>query len=671
MREIGKVELGVRRILPLIHAGLREPRRLPLLARHALGLIQTGGVQALKNRLAGTDSQTDEYARWVERFDTLRPGDVSLIRERIHQLSHRPRISIIMPVYNVAEQWLRRAIDSVLAQLYPDWQLCIADDGSQVPHVRRVLEEYAERDRRITLVFRDRNGHIAEASNSALAVATGEVIALLDHDDELPPHALYLVAEEVNAYPDVDLIYSDEDKVDEAGRRYEAYFKPDWDPDLFASQNLFSHLGVYRTALVRAVGGFRPGLEGSQDYDLALRCSRETQPERIRHIPYVLYHWRAIETSTARGPVKRYAFVAARQALGEHFARDDERTVVSFGRFLALYRLQYPLPDHPPLVTLIVEARDGFGTFRGQMLSLLLRTEYPRIELLVVGHSVHRPMMLDVLRDIETNGWGRVVPYEGELNRSALLNLAVHEARGSVLALLDWTLKPMNSDWLAEMVSHSLRPEIGAVGAKVLSPDGTIWQAGIVLGLRELGARPYRGLPGDAQGYFGRPQAIQSYAAVSGECFVVRREAFEQVGGFDAKNLPVSWNDVDFCLRLQEAGLRNIWTPYAELRHVRLPVRSAQVSPEEEQAASEYLRRRWGGALVADPHQSPNLTLHSGSPVLAWPPRRRRPWRDRLSTFTGENTRELQSDGSGGDQAPASSERRKTWLPAGSRLLAI
>jgi FkbM family methyltransferase len=639
MREIGKVELGLRRALRLICVGLYKPWRLPGLARVAVALVRTGGVQALKNRLAGTDRQTEEYARWVERFDTLDAADLALIRERIQQLPRRPRISILMPVYNAPERWLRRAIESVENQLYPDWQLCIADDASTETHVRRVLEEYAARDPRITAVFRDRNGHIAEASNSALAVATGEFIALLDHDDELPPHALYLVAEEINTCPDVDMIYSDEDKVDEFGRRYEAYFKPDWDPDLFRSQNLFSHLGVYRTALVRKIGGFRIGLDGSQDYDLALRSTRETRPERIRHIPYVLYHWRAIETSTASGgPVKRYAFTAARQALREHFARDDEGIEVSFGRFLALYRVRYPLPEPPPLVSLIVEARSGLGTLRQQIISLRLWTDYPKIEVIVVADEVRDPLTLEVLREIEANGWARVLRYEGPFNHSALVNLAAREAQGSVLALLDWTLKPVNPDWLSEMVSHCLRPEIGAVGAKLLSRDGAIWHAGTILDLDGLAGYPHRGLPGDAHGYFGRAQAIQSCSAVSGECLVVRRETFERVSGFDAENLPVHWNDIDFCLRVQAAGYRNLWTPYAELRYVIPPDASPPVPLDRERAASDYPRRRWGSTLVADPHQSPNLCLCSGRQVLAWPPRRRRPWRDGPATSSASST---------------------------------
>ena len=629
MREIGKAELGVRSALPVARSLVRDPRQMPGFLRRGLALIRTEGLQVLKNRLAGTDREIEEYGRWIERFDVLDTQDVALIRQRIQELPRRPRISVIMPVYNAPERWLRRAIDSVLAQSYPDWQLCIADDASTDVHVRGVLEEYATRDPRITPVFRERNGHISEASNSALAAATGEFVALLDHDDEIAPHALYLIAEEVNARPDVDLIYSDEDKIDESGRRYEAYFKPDWSPDLIGSQNLFSHLGVYRTALVRKVGGFRSGLDGSQDYDLALRCERETRPDRIRHIPSVLYHWRAIETSTASGgAVKRYAFTAARRALEERFARDDPRVTVSFGRYLALYRVRFPLPAPPARVSLIVAASGTSEQFRRQVVSLLLRTDYPDLELLVVADAAGDPAMIDVLRDLETRGWARVLRVDQSLNHAARMNLAASQATGTVLALLDWTLQPVDQGWLGEMVSQCVRPGLGAVGAKLLARTGEILHAGTVLALDDIAQHPHRGLPGNAHGYFGRAQAIQNYSAVSGDCLVVRREVFEQVGGFDSANLPGWGSDIDFCLRVREAGHRNLWTPYAELR------RSAaiELSPGEHRKAaaeaSEYLRKRWGPILSADPYHSPNLALDGGHHVLAWPPRRRRPWRD-------------------------------------------
>ena len=365
MREIGKAEIGLRTILPLVKTVVRQPRRLPGLVRRATEMVRSGGLQELKNRLTGTDRQTEEYARWIARYDTLDTDDVAQIQERIAQLTRRPRISVIMPVYNAPERWLRRAIESVQEQLYPDWELCIADDASTDPHVRRVLEECAARDPRITVVFRERNGHIAEASNSALAVATGEFMALLDHDDELPRHALYLVAEEIKAHPDVDLIYSDEDKIDESGRRYEAYFKPDWDPDLFGSQNLFSHLGVYRIALVRKIGGFRSGLDGSQDYDLALRSMHETRPEPFRHIPYVLYHWRADrDVDGQRRPVQALCIQWRRGRRLRSTVPRGRGAGSSFGRFLALYRVRYPVPDPPPLVSVVVTVHGGSPAFR-------------------------------------------------------------------------------------------------------------------------------------------------------------------------------------------------------------------------------------------------------------------------------------------------------------------
>jgi FkbM family methyltransferase len=434
-------------------------------------------------------------------------------------------------------------------------------------------------------------------------------------------------------HPDVDLIYSDEDKIDERGQRYKAYCKPDWDPDLFGSQNLFSHLGVYRTALVRRVGGFRTGFEGSQDYDLALRCTRETDPGRIRHIPYVLYHWRAIATSTAAGGrVKRYAFTAARDALREHFAQRDPRIGVDFGRFLALYRVQYPLPEPPPRVSIIVVTHDGLHR---RTVHRLLRTRYPLMELLVVDVGVHDQPTLDVLREVAASALARVLRCNASSNRSAAINFAAREARGTVLALLAPTVEPIDLDWLAEMVSHALRPEIGPVGARLLARDGTVWHAGLVMGLQGIAGNLHHGLPEDSQGYFGRAQAIQGFTAVSGACLVVRREVFDRVGGFDEQNLPSRWNDVDFCLRTRAAGYRTLWTPYAELQLVASCGPHNELVPDEERAA-EYMRGRWGAALESDPHYSPNLSLRSERPVLAWPPRRQLPWRDGPGISSGD-----------------------------------
>jgi O-antigen biosynthesis protein len=264
----------------------------------------------------------EEYADWISRYDSLGDDDREAIAVGLRGMANPPLISVIMPVYETPEPYLRAAIESVRQQLYPNWELCIADNASPSPHVRQVLEEFRRTDPRIKICYRSENGHISASSNSALGLAEGQFVALVDSDDILPEHALYVVAASIAAQPDLDLIYSDEDKITIEGRRFDPYFKPDWSPDLLLSQNVFSHLGVYRRRLVEEVGGFRLGYEGSQDYDLVLRASIRTSPDRILHLPYILYHWRAIPSSTAfNADAKPYALQAARKAIADHLAK--------------------------------------------------------------------------------------------------------------------------------------------------------------------------------------------------------------------------------------------------------------------------------------------------------------------------------------------------------------
>ena len=631
MREIGRLEVGLRSVLQHLRSLGRHPGGLEATLRAAIAALRRSGLQGIKDWLVGTDEPPDAYGDWVEEFDTLTAADRSAIRARVSALPRTPRISVIMPVYETAEPWLRRAIESVREQLYAEWELCIADDASKAPHVRRVLEEYAARDPRIRVVFRQQNGHISEASNDALALARGDYVALLDHDDELAPHALYLVAEELNAHPEADLVYSDEDKLDRDGRRRDPYFKPDWSPDLILSQNLFSHLGVYRTDLVRRVGGFRRGFEGSQDYDLLLRCMAETTAERIRHIPHVLYHWRAIAGSTAFATAaKSYAEPAAMKALTEHLARTDPRIRVARARLPTTYRITYPLPAPPPLVSMIVPTRDALPVLRRCVESVLATTTYPRFEMLIVDNRSRDPRTLTYLASLADDARVRVLHYDRPFNYAAINNFAAREAAGDVLCLLNDDVEVITADWLTEMVAHALRPGIGAVGAKLLYPNETVQHAGIVTGVWGVAAHYHRHLPADAPGHRAHAQVVRNVSAVTGACLVVRRTLFEAVGGLDEGGLPVTFNDVDFCLRLEAAGYRNLWTPFAELYHNESYSRGADDVPAKETRRArevDFMLRRWGRRLEADPYYSPNLSLASEAVVLARPPRAPRPWR--------------------------------------------
>jgi GT2 family glycosyltransferase len=569
------------------------------------------------------------YRLWAERHSTLTGTDRRAIRSRLRELPYQPLISVIMPVYDTREAWLRQAIDSVLRQHYSHWELCLADDNSSQPHVRSVLEEYARRDPRIKLVFRDSNGHISAASNSALALATGEYVALLDHDDELAEHALYTVVEELNRHPDADLLYSDEDKIDGRGRRYHPHFKPDWNPDLFYSMNLVTHLAVYRRSVLGAVGGFSEGVEGSQDYDLTLRVIERIPASAIRHIPHVLYHWRAIPGSVALASgEKEYAHDAARRAIRAHLERRGVRAEVrSAPEHATLHRVVYPLPSPAPLVSLILPVTRRPELLHRSLAALLAQTNYAPFELLLAGGRLDEALPLPP--ELERDPRVRRLTVRAESD-GATIAASLPHARGDIVALLGF-VEPIAGDWLAEMVSHVLRPEIGAVGAKLYDEAGAIAHAGIVLGAGGVAGRLYRGVPRNQACRISRLWMIQGYSAVAGACLVVRRELLERVGGVDAANLPSVYFDVDLCLRLRAAGHRTLWTPYAELTWLGADAPGPPAADAAGRALAgeeQYMRLRWGSVLERDPNYNANLSLEREDGSLAARPRRPVPWAD-------------------------------------------
>lgn len=570
-----------------------------------------------------------EYERWLADYHALAPHDEAAIRKHVAHLAYQPTISVLVPVYNPPERWLRRAIESVRAQLYPHWELCLADDASTAPHVRAVLAEAAAADPRVKVVHRERNGHISAASNSALALATGAFVALLDHDDELASHALYEVAVALNDRRDAALVYTDEDKIDEEGRRYEPYFKPEWDPELLTGQNFLAHLVVYRTDLVRAVGGFREGYEGSQDWDLALRVTERLDPARVVHIPKPLYHWRAIAGSTALAPgEKNYPAEAARRALADHFAR---RGIAATLEPVPgdQWRVRWPLPTPPPLVSVVIPTRNALELVRRCVESLRARTTYPHWELILVDNGSDDPATLAWLETQAARTHTAVLRDARPFNYAALNNLGAARARGEVLAFLNNDLEALTPDWLEEMVSRAVRPGTGAVGALLYYPDDTVQHAGVILGLGGVAGHLHKHLPRGVPDANSRIRVAQSMGAVTGACLVVRRDAFERVGGFDAEHLAVAFNDVDLCLRLRALGLRHCITPFAEFYHHESATRGNDDTPAKQARFArevDYMQQTWGLLLRDDPAYNPNLRLEGEESSLARPPRIRRPW---------------------------------------------
>jgi glycosyltransferase involved in cell wall biosynthesis len=585
-----------------------------------------GGWHCIFSRNFGESSFfdcTSDYTHWVHAYDTLSPQQLSAMAETARHLPRRPLISVLMPVYNTPEQWLMRAIESVRSQIYDRWELCIADDASAEPHVRPLLEKAAREDSRIKVVFRKTNGHISVASNSALELASGEFTALLDHDDELAPHALLCCAETILAHADAEAIYSDEDKIDKEGFRFDPHFKPDWNPDLLTSQNYFSHLTIYRTATLRAIGGFRTGLEGSQDWDVALRIIERIQPQHIHHIPRVLYHWRAVDGSTAmRRDEKDYAGISARKTLEEHFIRTRQKAsllMVHGGH----WHVQYPRPEPPPLVTLIIPTRNGRKLLATCVDSIFAKTSYPNFEILVADNDSDDPELIAFYKRMKASGRFNVLPCPGPFNFSAINNHAVQHVHGAIVGLLNNDLEIIHPEWLDEMVSHAVRPEIGAVGAKLYYPDFRIQHAGVITGLGGVAGHAFRCLPRHEPGIQFRPHLVHNVSAVTAACLVIRKSVYLEASGFD-ENIAVAFNDVDFCLRVQSLGYRNLFTPFSELIHHESASRGLENSPEKIrrfQREIEYIKARWGDRLLNDPAYNPNFSLDSEDFAFAYPPR--------------------------------------------------
>lgn len=568
-------------------------------------------------------SEDAQYLNWVREFDSPTEEDQTAIRSAIEQSANSPLVSVVVPVYRPNCEWLRQAVESVLTQSYPHWELCIADDGSADPDVTALLDEYRSNDARIKVAHLSTNGGISAASNSALALATGAWIALLDQDDLLAEHALFWIADAIGRLPHARLIYSDEDKIDETGARTDPYFKSDWNRDLFYSHNMICHLAAYAHPLIIEVGGFRTEFDGAQDYDLALRCIERLPATSIHHIPRILYHWRIHGGSTASDTnAKPYALAAGQRALDSHFKRGNIAAHVEPDG--SAYRVRYPLPSDLPLVSLLIPTRNQTELLRVCVESILSRTQYPNFEILIIDNGSDDPDTLQYLRDIASEPKIRILDDPREFNYSRLNNLAVQHARGTILGLVNNDIEVINSDWLTELVSHAVRPEVGAVGARLWYSDETIQHAGVVLGIHGIAGHVHRFLPKGSRGVRDRACLIQSYSAVTGACLFVRKALYEEVGGLNEVDLAVACNDVDFCLRLREAGYTNIWTPYAELFHHESASRGLDDAPEKiERSAREvaYMQRTWGEQLLDDPAYNPNLNLDAEDFSYAWPPR--------------------------------------------------
>jgi len=567
----------------------------------AAKLLQKGGWRKFRMRIESDRCRRREvknYQKWIlanRLTETMR----ETMRGEIKTFGEKILISVVLPVYNVEEKWLRLCIESVKHQVYQNWELCIADDCSPSVHVRRILEEYAAQDERIKIVFRSKNGHISAASNSALEIATGEFVGLLDHDDELAEDALFHVAGEIIRFPETDFIYSDEDKIDETGVRYSPKFKPKFSLDFLYSVNYATHFAVYRTAILRRVGGFRVGLEGSQDYDLALRVVEQISENHICHIPRILYHWRAIRGSVAlSSDEKPYAHERAREAIRGHLERTGKQATVE-ETIYNLHRVRYELPSELPKVSLIFTADENLKFTEKAIENFIEQTDYANFEIVLVRTSCDsgRTNLPNI----------KLLVCENK-NKAEQLNFAAAQADGEILCFTDANLKPLAVDWLKELSSFALQTEIGAVGAKILETDENVLHGGLIIAdERKIIGAAHRGYQRDSSDNIGRLQLINNFSAVSVSCLMTRRKVFESVGGYDAQDFPNRFFDADFCLKLRERNYRIVFTPYAEL--IKLD-KKRRLNLEEIPTAEEknYFVKRWSKFIGRDAFYNPNLS---------------------------------------------------------------
>ena len=560
----------------------------------AAKLIFSGNFREFKNKLLDLGPGGENPSVW--RFARPTESEREALRAEAKQIANPPLISIVMPVYNTPENYLRMAIDSVFNQIYTHWELCIADDCSPSPHVRKILDEYAARDSRIKVTYRKKNGHIAAASNTALELVTGEYAGLLDHDDELAEIALLKMAQAIAADRSVDMLYSDEDKLSLAGEHFDPFFKPDWSPEYFLACMYTCHLGVYRTTLLREINGFRSDFDTAQDYDLVLRLTAKTT--RVKHVPEVLYHWRAIPTSTASGhSAKPQAHDFAQRALKDYLGASGFPGSVEAGPAPGFHRIRYAIRGRP-LVSIIIpsacrplkiDGRESSHVIRC-VESIFKKSTYKDFEVLIVDRNEMPPSMQS---RFEKLGVKRVT-YDVAFNWSLVNNLGVKASKGTHYLFLNDDMEVINPDWLESLLEFSQQPAIGAVGAKLMFPNGRLQHVGVTV----LGSNPkhmYYGAAGSEPGYFNSNVVHRNLSAVTGACLMTRADVFRELNGF-TEELPYNYNDVDYCLKVISSGKRVVYTPYAQLFHYESATKTGTYPSE----VLEF-QRRWAKKFPTDP----------------------------------------------------------------------
>ena len=556
-------------------------------------------LKAANNNLFYNPFVQSDYLSWLSS---------QKLEKDLESLSYCPLISILIPVYNVKSKILSECLDSILNQSYTNFEICLADDHSTKKETIYTLKQYEKKDPRIKVIYRNENGHISAATNSALSIAKGEFIALVDNDDLLDRNALYENVLALNKDQSIDFIYSDEDKIDFNGRRCVPHFKPDYSPDTLLSLNYICHFSVIRKKLVEEVGGFELGMEGAQDYDLFLKIVEKTT--HIHHIPKILYHWRMVEGSTSASmDNKDYASDKGKIAIENALIRRNIKGHVEIDSKSLYYRVVYEYEE--PLVSIIIPTKDYADVTERCLQSIYEKTTYKNFEILLVNNrSIEQEtyQLFDKYTKMYRNF--KVIDADMEFNYSKINNMAINQSKGDVIVLLNNDTEVITSDWLKIMVGYALQPHVGAVGAKLLYPDMTVQHGGIILGLGGVASHAYIGSNRDDIGAYGRLRVPYNYSGVTAACLVIRKSLFNKVGGLE-EDLKVAYNDVDLNLKILEAGYFNLLVPQVELIHHESKSRGLDTSSEKYKRfvlEQEYMYNKWESKVQYDHFYNENYS---------------------------------------------------------------
>lgn len=548
------------------------------------------------------------YGPWYEAYV---PDESELEKQRKHRFTYEPLISVAVPAFCTPETFLIQMVESLLAQTYSNWELCIANGSPEDTVMKGVLEQYMKKDSRIRVSELTENKGIAGNTNAALEMAEGEFVGLLDHDDLLAPNALYEVVRAVEADRELDAVYTDEDKVTtELDEHFQPHLKPDFNLDLLRSNNYICHFFVVRRSVVKKAGGFRQEFDGAQDHDFIFRCVEIAR--KVGHIPEILYHWRTHKASTADNPAsKMYAFDAGKRAIEAHLERTGTEGVVTHTPDLGFFRVKYPVQGNP-LVSIIIPNKDEKETLKDCIESIRKKTEYENYEIIIVENNSTTEEIFQYYKELSQDPRIRLLRWKKEFNYSAINNYGVSHARGEYLLFLNNDVKIITPGWIREMLGVCQRPEVGAVGVKLIYPDNTIQHAGCVIGIGGIAGHMFVDMPANRTGYLHKASILQDMSAVTAACMMMKRTAFEEAGGFTEK-LSVAFNDVDLCLKVRKNKKLIVYDPYVELYHMESKTRGAEDSTEKVrrfQEEIEYMRCQWIDILKnGDPYYNKNLSL--------------------------------------------------------------